>query len=143
VICVDSNIAIKWLVPEEHSDRARALLDAALSGQEAIVAPPLLPVEVSNALRQRLRSQIMTLEEALDFLRQFSRFPVTLVSPAQLHERALRLAHQFGLPAVYDAHYLAIADIFRCEMWTDDQRLLRGLRGRFPFARWIGEFAGS
>ena len=55
MICVDASVAVKWLLNEERSDRARALYLAALLAGEPIVAPVLLPLEVTNILRQRMR----------------------------------------------------------------------------------------
>ena len=53
MICVDASVAGKWLFPEEHSAQADALLRGALEQAEPIVAPPLLPSEVANIVRQR------------------------------------------------------------------------------------------
>jgi predicted nucleic acid-binding protein len=55
MICVDASVAVKWILNEENSDRANALYRAAMRTGETIVAPPLLPLEVTNILRQRMR----------------------------------------------------------------------------------------
>jgi len=59
---------------------------------------------------------------------------------APVHRRALQLADTYNLPAAYDAHYLALAEAFGCELWTDDQRLLRRVGGALDFVRWIGDY---
>lgn len=143
MICVDSSVALKWLFIEAYSDVALGLLDRAMTDAEQLIAPPLLPIEVTNALRQRTRSQGMSLERAIDLLGEFSQLPIVVAAPPRLHERALRLAHQYNLRASYDAHYIALAELEGCEMWTDDQRLLRDLAGRVPNVRWVGDYAGG
>lgn len=74
-------------------------------------------------------------------LNQFLAFPVTVLSPAVLSEEALTLACSHNLLAVYDAHYIALAQLLKCDLWTADQRLLRVLGGKLPFVKWIGDFS--
>ena len=54
MICVDASVAAKWILPEEHSARALALVTTAARAGEAIVAPPLMPFEIANILRRRI-----------------------------------------------------------------------------------------
>jgi predicted nucleic acid-binding protein len=140
VIGVDASVAAKWIFTEEYSEQARALLRAALSAGERIVAPPLLPIEVTNIIRQRMRREALPLPEAQDRLAAFRAIPVTLRAPRTLYRHALEIAEQYDLPAAYDAHYVALAELLRCVLWTDDQRLLRALGGALPFVRPIAEY---
>ena len=143
MICVDASVAVKLLLDEERSDRATALYDATLRAGEPIVAPPLLPLEVTNILRQRMRAQGgLSLAEAIVHLDDFLVFPIKVHNPPRLHYQALALAVAHGLPATYDAHYLALAQHFGCELWTDDLRLLRQVGDNLPFVRALGDFAG-
>ena len=57
---------------------------------------------------------------------------------AKLHVRALELASELQQGAVYDAHYLALAEEFGCELWTADQRFYRAAEG-VGNVHWIGE----
>ena len=140
MICADASVAIKWILNEERSDRAWALYDAVVQVDESIVAPPLLPLEVTNILRQRMRANPgLSLIDATAQLNDFLALPIDYHNPTGLHYQALVLADALGLPATYDAHYLALAEYFNCELWTDDQRLLRHVANRLPFVRWIGD----
>ncbi|MGH2531479.1 MAG: type II toxin-antitoxin system VapC family toxin [Thermomicrobiales bacterium] len=140
MICVDSSVAAQWVFPEDWSDRAEALLSEATSSGRTIVAPALFRFEITNIVRQRVRRLGMPWEEADDVLHRLLSFPVEPRQPADLHQRALRLTNHYGLPAAYDAHYVVIAQEYGCDLWTDDQRLLRTLGHAFPFVRWIGDF---
>lgn len=51
---------------------------------------------------------------ALRLLQRFSSFPIELLAPDGMHARALELANRHGLAAVYDAQYLAVAEMLNC-----------------------------
>lgn len=140
MIGIDASVAAKWIFTEQYSEQARALLRAALSAGERIVAPPLLPIEVTNVIRQRMRQEGLPLPEARQQLAAFLAIPVTLRAPRTLYRRALEIAQEHDLPAAYDAHYVALAERLRCVLWTDDQRLLRALGGRLTFVRSIVDY---
>jgi predicted nucleic acid-binding protein len=140
MICIDASVAAKWLFPEEHSDKALALVvDAAEAGQR-LVAPPLLPIEVTNIIRQRMRRAHLEPEQALGLLGAFEAFSVGIVHTDTLCREALAAACAHNLPAVYDAFYLALAEHLRCDLWTGDLRLRRALEGGLPFVKWIGDY---
>ncbi|MBA3450191.1 MAG: type II toxin-antitoxin system VapC family toxin [Chloroflexia bacterium] len=91
-------MAVKWLLNEEHSDRATALYDATAEYDQTIVAPPLLPLEVTNILRQRLRAQGgISLAGAIVHLDDFLALPIEIHDPPELHHQALSLAVAHGL----------------------------------------------
>jgi predicted nucleic acid-binding protein len=140
VIVVDASVAAKWLLSEEHTEKALALATATISEGERIVAPPLLPIEVANILRQRMRTAGLTLDAALGLFERFQSIPLNVRSPDGLTPRALALADEYRLPAVYDAHYVALAGMLGCDLWTNDQRLLRAVSGKLSFVRWVGDY---
>lgn len=146
MICVDASVAAKWIFTEELAEPAEALYLRAITAGERIVAPPLLPIEITNIIRQRMRrskepEQVpLSLSEAATALRLFLSFPVELTMPSELHRRALELSDTCGLPAVYDAHYLALAQMLDCEFWTADQKFVNALEGKHPFVRWLGDY---
>jgi predicted nucleic acid-binding protein len=54
--------------------------------------------------------------------------------------RVMELAHRYDLPAVYDAHYLALAEREGCDYWTADKRLWNSVKGMVPWVRWLGDY---
>ena len=52
-VVVDASVAVKWLVKEEHTDKALAILHAWHDEEVTPAAPYLLPFEVANALHRR------------------------------------------------------------------------------------------
>jgi predicted nucleic acid-binding protein len=140
VIVVDASVAAKWLLPERHSDKADALYADSQASGELIIAPYLLRFEIANVLRQRMRRTGLPLGDARQLLARFVGFTISLVEPPDLYDRALVLAETHGLPAAYDAHYLALAERHRCTLWTDDLRLLRLVGGTVPYVSAIADY---
>ena len=50
-IVVDTSVVVKWYIPEQHHEQARALRDAYLDGAFDQVTPALMPFEAVNALK--------------------------------------------------------------------------------------------
>lgn len=140
MIVVDASFAAKWLFEEEHSDTADAIAAAVARQNEPMIAPYLLPIEVTNTIRQRRRRGALTREEARGRLTRFFSYRVRLLAPSALSERALTLADDHNLAAVYDAHYIALAELAGCDLWTADQRLIRSLTDPLPFVRFISDY---
>lgn len=146
MICIDASVAAKWVFEEEHYQEARALFRDSLTASERIIAPPLLPIEVTNIVRQRMRRvkpparTPLSIAEAREALEHFLALPVELDLPYGLHQTALGLADAHGLPAAYDAHYIALAQMLGCEFWTADRNLATAVQDKLPFVRWIGDY---
>jgi predicted nucleic acid-binding protein len=51
------------------------------------------------------------------------------------------LAPELEQDAVYNAHYLALAEALNCELWTADERFYRAASSGHTQVRWIGSFA--
>jgi predicted nucleic acid-binding protein len=141
MIVLDASVAAKLVLTDEpHADKTLALMRDSLSRSEPVVAPALLPSEVTNILRQRMRRTQMPLQVARQLLADFLALHITLATPAGLYDRALELADQHNLSAAYDAHYLALAQLLGCELWTADQRLVNAVVAALPFVKWIGAY---
>jgi predicted nucleic acid-binding protein len=141
-IVVDASVAAKLLFPEAHSDKAELLYRTALRLGDSLIGPPLLPIEITNVIRKRMRQTGLTAARANIALDDFLAQPIVIHDPPRLHHNALRLATAHGIGA-HDAHYVALAEMFGCDFWVDDQRLLRAVQGRLPFVRWIGDYAAT
>ena len=124
-LVVDASVAVKWVIPEEGSDRAHALLDAAARDEAHLLAPDAYVAEVANVLwkRSHLRGDLSNDEarEALDHI--LGTLP-TLVPGAALAGQALELALTFGR-SLYDCLYVALALRAGCPLVTADRRLVR------------------
>src|SRR5437763_12449129 len=113
-VVVDTSIAIKWAL-----------------------------YEATNTLYRHVRSGKIPIEDAEYGLKDVILRVVALDSSedADFNIQAMKLAHQFGLPAAYDAHYLALAEREDWELWTADARLWNTLQGRLAWVRWMADYS--
>ena len=126
-LCVDANLVIR-LVADPADETVRTLWGQWDSEGRQLAAPTLLPYEVANALyRYQRLGYIGSTAVELAFKAVLA-LPLELYGKPDLHWRALELANRFSLPAAYDAHYLALAELLEGEFWTADQGLARAVR---------------
>lgn len=138
---VDASLAFKWLVREIYTAEANDLGRLWNSRGTKITAPYLMPVEVSNALHQRVVQGELTLEAATQRIDSLLSSGLELHQPPDLYARALELARVLKQGAVYDAHYLALAETLGCDLWTADEKFYRATNPAVRNVRWIGESA--
>ena len=143
VVVVDGSLAFKWLIEEEHSSSAQTLLESWEARDVRLTAPYLLPFEVANALHRRVVQGELSVGGASDLIGTLLSSRLEFHQTPTLHVRALELASQLDQGAVYDAHYLALAEQFGCELWTADRRFHRAVSATTDNVRWIGEFSVS
>lgn len=143
-VVVDASVAIKRVLAEEFTEESRALFAKSLEDRRSLVAPPLLPSEVGNALYQRLYTTVasrrLTEAEADGALVAFLHLPITLLAPDDLYVRAFTFAKTHRLPSVYDSVYVVLARMLNTELWTADQRLRNAVSTSAPWVRFIGEY---
>ena len=144
-VCIDASVAAKWVLFEELRSLARALYRDSIAKEMTIIGPPHMSTEVVNTIRRRVARGFMTANHAEELLGRFLQYQLTPAAPPGLHQLALRVAEAYNRPGVYDSHYLALAQIYECDFWTADQRLLNALNGRLPFVRSLSDYqpAGS
>ena len=143
LVVVDASLAFKWLVQEEHSGKADSLGRLWASQGIQRVAPYFMPVELANALHRRVVRSEISVDDAVRLIERLLASGLELHAPADLYGRALDMASRLDQSAVYDAHYLALAEILDCELWTADEKFFRVASPIADNVRWIGEFVGS
>lgn len=131
-ICVDANLVIRLILDPEDTV-VHQLWDTWDAEHRVIAAPTLLFYEVSNALYRYRQAGTMRDASVQLALEAALALPVQLHGAPILHARALALAMRFSLPAAYDAHYLAVADVLDAEFWTADRRLGRAVGDILPW----------
>ena len=140
-VVVDASLTLKWLVEEEHSDQAHAILQFWESQDMTRAAPHLMPFEAANALHRRVVRGELTVEAAADLIASLMSSRIELHEAPELHRRALELASRLDQGAAYDAHYLALAEILDCELWTADKRFFLVASNVSDNVHWVGGFA--
>ncbi|MDF9407139.1 MAG: tRNA(fMet)-specific endonuclease VapC [Pelotomaculum sp. PtaB.Bin013] len=137
-ICLDASVFIKVLVVEEDSDKAIALMRRIIQSGQLIVLPPFAWAEIGTVLRKKRRRNELAVQEADDMWLEFKQFPGIkyLSDDDVIMDRAWKISRYFDMPTLYDATYLAVAEIVEertseiCEFWTADERLFNALDGK-------------
>lgn len=113
MIVLDTSVALKWVLNEAGSDRARKTVALALT------APDFWRVEAGNGLRKAVKKGEITPDEAAHYLQVLSRAPVRDALTGPLLPVGLKLA--IGLNhSLYDCLFLALALERGCRMLTAD-----------------------
>lgn len=119
---VDTSVAIKWFLPEPHSEHARRLLN----GEHELLAPDLLLPEFGNVLWKRIRAGEMNAEEASSVLNALMEVPLHVRLSAPLIVSALDIANR-SQRTVYDSLYLSLALREKAKLVTADLRLFNAI----------------
>lgn len=110
------------------------MLDAGERGEARLVAPDPIAAEFFNVLWQhhmghRGGARSLSLEEVRSYWREFSGAPMELFRAAPLTRRAVEITLEVGV-IVYDALFLALAEVGEAVLVTADERtILRRIEG--------------
>jgi len=142
-VVVDASIALKWTINEADSSTALALLADWTNQEIEVHAPFLLTYEVTNALYRRVRKGEIPFYDARRGLTEiiYKVVEFDFSEDPYFNIRAMELGQQFGLPAAYDSHYLALAESKECELWTADLRMWNSVKGKLDWVRWMGDYS--
>jgi predicted nucleic acid-binding protein len=123
-LCVlDASIAVKCLVAEADSDRARA----ALANCTDWAAPDLIFLEVASVAVKSLRRGWLDRMQAEAMVAALPRILSEVLPCDALATQALQLAADHGFSA-YDAAYLALAEARGAQVLTADLKLAERAR---------------
>lgn len=141
-VVVDASLALKWVLNEPDSGTAVILLNSWVVQGIDVIAPALFTYEITNTIHRQVVAGKLTYDEARQALSDL--FSIGVLLKFSLYKdistRAMEFAHQFDLPATYDAHYLALAEHESCEYWTADTRLWNSVKGKLSWVRWFSDY---
>jgi predicted nucleic acid-binding protein len=114
---VDASVALKWFVPEIHSDAALR----ARHGGYRLHAPAFLLLELGNVLAKKIRREELTHSEGDAILKELNHLPLQRHADERLFPAAYRLALDTHR-SLYDCLYLALAEAVEGVMITADRK---------------------
>jgi predicted nucleic acid-binding protein len=142
IYVVDASVAVKLVIPEEHSGEAEELFGLlALPSPTVIAAPDLLTIECANVLRSRVKRRMMTAATAREALEALRALPIETTSAADDVAEALAFALEHDISA-YDACYVRLAIRLGAPLVTADRKLLIALQKHAVPALWLGDAPG-
>lgn len=136
ICCLDASIVVRLLTdPFDHP--VVSLWQEWQEEDVTIIAPHLLHYEVTNALYQQQRQNVFSREAVGLMITTASLLPIQLYTYTDLHSEAHRLAMEWGLPATYDAYYLAAAEHHGATFWTADKKLVNLINGKLDWVHYV------
>lgn len=139
-VVVDPSLVLKWVLLEDHTEDALELWDRWQSASEHLIFPPVFRSEITKALHQRVHRQEISPIAAADMLDTLLNL-VDTDEPSVLYDRALALASSLGQDTVHTSLYLALAELWDCELWTADRPFTKTSRQRSTSVRWVRDDA--
>ncbi len=131
-VVVDSNVLVKWFIPEDYSEYARLLRNDHLLGCVEAVAPTYALLEFYNTLRKYYAKGILDKEKVYKIVGLLHEAKITLVD---IERDTLDQALEYSLQnhiTVYDAYYIVLAHNLDTVVYTADEKLLKRLGKREP-----------
>lgn len=125
---LDSSVALKTVLDENDSEKAKRLIDEYRRGIHELLAPEIFPAEVGHALARAERKGIVPLGNGLGlYVNVLSDCP-RILSTTPLLPQAFALASQLRV-SFYDCLYVLLAEQEHCEFITADSKLIAALQG--------------
>jgi predicted nucleic acid-binding protein len=121
---IDANVAIKWVLPEAHSDTALSILD---NDDNQLLVPDFFFSEITNILWKRIQRDELSLIDAKESLKSIQQVDFEIFSSYNLVARALEISVEVK-QAIYDCIYLALAIDNDCCMVTADERFINAVQ---------------
>ena len=119
---IDASVVIKWIVEEEGTFEALAILENA-----ELSAPDLLIAECANILWKKVRREELSEDEAQIGARLLEQADIEILPTRHLLSSVTSLAVELDHPA-YDCLYLALAIERNWQFVTADERFQRKVR---------------
>ncbi|WP_296192170.1 type II toxin-antitoxin system VapC family toxin [uncultured Microbacterium sp.] len=121
-VIVDSSMTLAWILPDESSSAADAVLDRIRAENRAMLAPELWITETANALVSAHRRGRLTESAATRVVEVLGRLPVEIDKRSIDRAALVATALRSGLSA-YDSTYLLLAARTGSALATLDRRL--------------------
>lgn len=135
-LVIDASVAVKWFLPEEQSEAARALLRP---GHD-LIAPELIYAELGSALLKRVRKGEIGEDVAARIFTLARELSMDIHPISPLLEATLRICAGHK-QTFYDSLYLALALAQDARLVTADRRFFDAIRASSfgPDVIWVEE----
>jgi predicted nucleic acid-binding protein len=135
-VVVDSNFIVRLLTKHPES-RFGAMWREWESNGTAAFAPALLPYEVTNAFWRFENSGALSSSAVTRSIGRMNDLQIELVSIGEIHLQALEFVRRHWESKAYDSHFLALAQILKCDLWTSDKKLHNRVGSHLPWVRFV------
>lgn len=120
---LDANVALRWVLKEQHSDKAKRLRDDLERGVHELHVPDFFVIETAHALTKAERRRAVPQGQAVLLLAHILSYGLVVHESRPLALRAAELSSQ-ARASVYDCTYLVLAEELGCDFVTADRKLI-------------------
>ena len=124
MIVLDASVVVELLTNGALAASLRRELEGS---EDSFLAPHLLDVEVTSALRNLVAGRRIDSRRSKELLTGLAALPAERFSHVPLLGRIWELRHNF---TAYDAAYIALAEATGSVLYTCDEKLSKGHRAR-------------
>lgn len=136
-VVADSSVIVKLFINEEYTDHALALRDAYISNEITLSEPSLMIYEVLNAIRYT-KMQKFTQEELGIIIKSMHEYEFNITEiDYGLAIKIMEISTKYNI-SVYDATYIALAEVTGSKLYTADDKLIKAVG--LHFIRHIKDF---
>ncbi len=142
-VIIDSNVIVKWFIPEDYSEQAKLLRNDHLMGYVEATAPIYALLEVYSALRKYLIRGVINEKELNKITDLLYEVGIRFIGiTKELLDKAIRYSIEKHV-TIYDAYYIVLAYELDTVVYTADEKLLRRLSGDEPKVKHIKKYTRS
>jgi predicted nucleic acid-binding protein len=126
---IDANATLGLLLRLPYSQDIDNHMKNWQEEEAELMVPTLWEYECLTGLRRAVAMQLLSSEEANILIGALFGLEFHRISPTlELHQTAMAWSERIGQAKVYDAQYIALAEILSAEFYTADKRLFHSLK---------------
>lgn len=135
---VDTSVAIKWFIPEVHSDAALSVTRL----RQQLHVPAFMTMELGNVIAKKIRRKELTREDGNTILKELRHLPLQQHADERLFPAAYELALDTQ-QSLYDCLYLSLAEAVDGRLITADRKFYKALAAGAYYNRlvWVENLA--
>jgi predicted nucleic acid-binding protein len=144
-VVTDANVWLHAALPMHpyHAQALRLITDC-VTARIKLLAPPLWESETDSGIRRALALHHITPKAAQAAFKWIDAAPVGVLYNPAARTAARSIADAIKQPRVYDATYLALAQLRACEIWTADERLFNAANtAGLSLVRFVATYGGE
>ena len=140
---VDASLVAKCALTNPYEEQGLAIAKDWAARDIRPTAPWLLVVQVNEVLHRHTPPEQISPFRVHRLPTTFVGLGIEIRENPQLRLRTLELAQELQQPAIYDTHYLALAEILECDLFTADERSFNSIKEREPRVGWLRQYTRS
>ena len=138
-VVLDASVILKWYLPDEsYGEKALSLLHGHIAKELDVLSPSLLEYEVINGLMIAQKRGRVKEEKILSAIEGFVELGIRLVNLSRFYARIFKYCSVYKR-SVYDASYLALAEVEGISLITADEGLYNSIRKDLKWVKWLGD----